>query len=332
MSTNPQISYRMLTPLVRIKINTSEKLHFHLNDQLQIIINDKTVFPQWNNMQVDVGQTTQILPGISAMSFNRDPLLLALCPFVDDYPDAATRILDFLLKGFALFKTTLDTKFKLGPRIVHTLDSTPNIRSLNLRGSDDFSEFTGKIYEINMSELKMFKDFYSQFESQLNQITDKKFLESLEFFTKATRTSNDIEKFIFLSISFEFLFSKEDSELSYRFSNRIALLLGDDSVDRIRIGKVIKNVIYRQRSKIIHGASVVTPPKDILQYFFEVMRISLLRFISLYRAGHVDPISELDSFLLLQDTTEYEKFRNDAVSLFDDLSNLKFNMIRTKVS
>ena len=101
MSDNPQVNYRMLTPLIRFKINTSEKLHFPLNENLQIIINDKTIFPQWNNMNLGEGVAPQqILPGIAAMSFNYEPLLFATYPYVDNYPDAATKVLDFLLKGF----------------------------------------------------------------------------------------------------------------------------------------------------------------------------------------------------------------------------------------
>lgn len=332
MTNTPQVNYRMLTPLIRIKINTKQKIQFPLNNNLKIIINDSTVFQQWNNAPLPDGKIIQMFPGMAGMSFNYNPLLFGLFSYVKDYPEDATKTLDNLLKGFALFKTTEQTKFKMGPRWVQTLTSTPLVVNVNIRGSDDWLEFTGKNYEMELSELNEFRDFYALLEPQLKMITDRKFLQALEFFSKATRISDSVEKFVFLSVAFEFLFSKESDELSYRFSNRIALLLGSNSEDRKRIGKIVKNVIYSQRSKIIHGASVVPPPTDILQYFFEIMRVSLLRFTSLYHTKHVDPISELDSFLLLQDTAIYEKFSHDAKMLFDNISNLQFYTTRTKIN
>lgn len=321
----------MLTPLIRFKFETKEKMHYQLTDNLRIIINDPTVFPQWNNMHIGGDRSIELFPGISAMSFNYNPLLLGFFPYVEDYPDAATKVLDYLLKGFALFKTTHDTKFKLGPRIVQTLNSVPQILMLNVRGSDDFQEFTGKSYELTLKELDEFKEFYIKLKNLLERLDNRKLLESLEFYIKATRTENSVDKFVFLSISFEFLFSKEDDELSYRFSNRASLLLGTNSAERKKISQLIKNVVYRQRSKIMHGSSVTPPENDVTMYFFELMRVSLLRFISLIYSEHNDPLEELDSFLLTQDTTLYEKFLKDAESIFSEISKMRFQSIRKKI-
>jgi len=331
MTNTPQVNYRMLTPLIRIKINTKQKIQFPLNNNLKIIINDSTVFQQWNNAPLPNGKIIQMFPGIAGMSFNYNPLLFGLFSYVKNYPEVATITLDNLLKGFALFKTTEQTKFKMGPRWVQTLTSTPLVVNVNIRGSDDWQEFTGKNYEMELSELNEFRDFYALLEPQLKMITDRKFLQALEFFSKATRTSDSVEKFVFLSVAFEFLFSKESDELSYRFSNRIALLLGDNDEERKRIARASKSVIYQQRSKIVHGSSVTPPSDDVLAYFLEIIRVCLLRFISLYDKGRIDPLTEIDSFLLLQDNNKYTKFSDDAKSLFGDTSKLQFQTIRTKI-
>lgn len=329
MSTDPQVNYRMLTPLIRIKIKTDKKLHYKINNNLTIIENDPTVFPSWNNSTFG-SQTIQILSGMSAMSFNYSPLLVGFFPYVKNYPDEATEVLDIFLTALALFKTTSNTKLKAGPRIVQTLTAAPLIRMLNIRGSDDWGEFQGKEYPLEMSELDDFKNFYNTFEPLFKKIINKKFKFALEFFSKSSRTADVIEKFIFLSLSFEFLFSKENDELSYRFSNRTALLLGDNFTERSKIAKIIKNVIYQKRSSIIHGSNMDPPTEDILLFFNELMRTALLQFISLYDAGYTDPISDIDSFLLKQQTNEYDEFKKKSLSLFLEISRLKFQCIRTK--
>jgi hypothetical protein len=81
----------------------------------------------------------------------------------------------------------------------------------------------------------------------------------------------------------------------------------------------------------MHGSSVTPPENDVTMYFFELMRVSLLRFISLIYSEHNDPLEELDSFLLTQDTTLYEKFLKDAESIFSEISKMRFQSIRKKI-
>jgi len=323
------VSYRMLTPLIRIRIDTTEKLHYDINNNIRIIVNDNQVFQNFN-VHIIGQNRMELFSGVSAMVFNYNPLLVIQFPYVDDFPEQAYAILNVFLKALALFKTTSNTKLKDGPRIIQTVLSNNSLGIEVLRGSDDVQESHAKPYELKLSEIDQFRDFFNQFLNIFSNVKNKKFLYALDFYSKASKTEDVIEKFIFLSLAFEFLFSKENDELSYRFSNRAALLIGENFQERQKISTVIKNVIYEKRSAIVHGSNMKPPSDDILSYFNEFMRCSLLRFLSLLERGYSKPLSNLDSFLLKQDSGDYSQFIVDCNNIFSNLGKLQFQSIRKK--
>lgn len=323
------VNYRMLTPLIRINLETTEPLHYQINQNIMIVVKDLQVFQNFNMVNLE-NFATQHFSGMSGMVFTYNPLMVTTFPYVDDYPDHAERVLKDFLDALALFKTTTKTKLKDGPRIVQTITAQNMIQWLNIRGSDDTHDFKGKRYDLTLAELEEFKEFYNKLIPIITGFQENKIIPAIDFYSRASRHFDITEKFIFLSLALETLFSQEEDELSYRFSNRISLLLGNNYEERTRIAKSIKSVIYKRRSMIVHGSNLATPPEDEYEYLNEVIRVSILRYLSLMTNGISDPISELDSFLLKQNSDNYNDFKNKSMSTFGELAELKFQNIRNK--
>lgn len=321
----------MLTPLIRLDIDTKNKLHYIINSNILIVKNDLQIFKNFNIVSVP-NFTTQHFSGMSSMVFTYNPLMVTTFPFVKDYPKHAENILKNFLDTLSLFKTTLNTKLKDGPRIIQTITAQNTIQWLNIQGSDDTLDFSGKHYFLTLCELDELKIFFNKLNPILEKLNSDTILSAISFYSRSSRHIDSTEKFVFLSIALESLFSKENDELSYRFSNRMALLLGNTHEERLKISASIKKVIYKKRSMIVHGSNNSYPSDDEFMYLNELIRVSILKFISLYENGIQDPLSELDSFLLKQETTDYNDFKQKSTSLFGNLSNLQFYNIRKKAS
>ncbi len=322
------VNYRMLTPLIRIKLDVKTKFQYQISPNIVIFANDLQIFQNFNIINLP-NYTSEHFSGMSSMVFTYNPLLVTTFPYVDDFPDQSDAMLKLFLDALALFKTTTNTKLKDGPRIIQSLTAQPQIAVLVIRGSDDTQDFQGKQYPLSIKELDEFRDFYNKL-VQVTKTKENKILPAIDFYSKASRHFDITEKYIFLSLALESLFSKESDELIYRFSNRISLLLGNNFEERKRIAKSIKNVIYRRRSNIVHGTDLSAPSEDEYEYLNEVIRVSILRYLSLINNGILNPIDELDSFLLKQNTDEYDEFKKKSLLAFSTLSELRFQNIRTK--
>jgi len=319
--------YKMITPLIRIKLESKEKLEFKLvPDRISIFDHSKEIFDSFNTMKFGQ-QSQQLFSGMDAMVFHYNPFLVCVFPYREDYPEHAYIVIDNFLKTLALFKTT-NTKLKIGPRIVVTVTEENLGLMLNVRGSDDSRESKASQYELTNNELVLLQNFYNTFQESLTKLHNNRLSYALEFYTKASRTEDLIEKYIFLSLTLEMLFSREKDELGYRFSNRIALLLGDNHEQRKWIRNNVKDVIYHRRSAIVHGDLVNPPTVKEFFYLNELMRSSILRFISLILYKRNDPIHEIDDFLLKQNSEEYEKFKDDTTSLFGELSYFQYSKVK----
>ena len=82
-------------------------------------------------------------------------------------------------------------------------------------------------------------------------------------------------------VSLEALYSKDEerTEMRYRFSNRIATLLGENTSDRLDIQKKARS-LYNKRSALVHGS--LKKLEDAEQgILFRWIRESILRFMSL---------------------------------------------------
>ncbi|AKB54165.1 MULTISPECIES: HEPN domain-containing protein [Methanosarcina] len=93
---------------------------------------------------------------------------------------------------------------------------------------------------------------------------DKSISRSIEWFNRYFYEFNIEHRFIFLMLLMESLCSSEGekTEILYKLSNRISLIIGRNDEDIISIAKCVKK-LYGKRSEIIHGSSLVVEEKYV---------------------------------------------------------------------
>ena len=116
-----------------------------------------------------------------------------------------------------------------------------------------------KSYELKKSEkpelLSLWRK-YSKFRKSLGSLDTGRFFNlAIKWFNMGVEENDYENKIIDFFVSFEALCLPERSELSYRLSNRVALLLGRDCEESEKIRKFMIKA-YKIRSDIVHGAKV----------------------------------------------------------------------------
>ncbi|MDQ1273399.1 MAG: hypothetical protein QG591_2029, partial [Planctomycetota bacterium] len=93
---------------------------------------------------------------------------------------------------------------------------------------------------------------------------EKSISRAIEWFNRYFYEFNIEHRFIFLMLLMETLCSSknEKTEVLYKLSNRISLIIGKNDEDMISITKCVKK-LYDKRSKIIHGSSSVIEEKYV---------------------------------------------------------------------
>jgi len=185
-----------------------------------------------------------------------------------------------------------------------------------------------KHYFLKKEEYDDFINLLSKYERfwHDNKITDqtskqlKRINLARHYFLRNYQTKSLVDRHISLSVALEALYGEGQSELQYRYSNRAALLLGDD----IKIRKTVySNVLraYKKRSSILHGGiSWILEPKEILSYT-EIIRQTILRCISLYTQDYLNIGKTLDECTL--DPEKHSRLLKDAKTLFGSSSKYK---------
>ena len=140
------------------------------------------------------------------------------------------------------------------------------------------------------------------------------------FFARYLQTFDLVERHIFLSVALEALVGEGQHELKYRYSNRAALLLGDDIKRRTDVYGDIQKA-YNTRSDILHGRVKWTvKPEEVLVYN-EIIRQMILRSISLYMRGYQNVSKALDK--CMHDSKKHAKLLKDAKAHFGKTSEYK---------
>jgi len=140
------------------------------------------------------------------------------------------------------------------------------------------------------------------------------------YFLKNYQTKDLVDRHIFLSVALEALYGEGQHELMYRYSNRAALLLGDDANRRRAVYSAVKRA-YQKRSDILHGrTSWILEPKEVLSYT-EIIRQTILRCISLYTQGYLNIGKILDE--CMHNPEKHAKLLKDAKELFGPTSEYK---------
>ncbi|MFZ0183534.1 MAG: hypothetical protein WAL88_01710 [Nitrosotalea sp.] len=102
---------------------------------------------------------------------------------------------------------------------------------------------------------------------------------ALKFYRKAKLQEELSDKLISYFISLESLFTDESTEITFRFSRRMAILLGKTSQQRKKLVEMGKKM-YKLRSKVVHGNESKIEQKSLIVIDIWV-RNSILSFILL---------------------------------------------------
>ena len=130
---------------------------------------------------------------------------------------------------------------------------------------------------------------------------------ALRRFNLGVEDPNIEDKFIDFMISLEALFMGGTAELTYKFSNRVAVLLGETDVEKEDI-KTFMVKAYNVRSSTVHGEKVRPvcineqniPLETMVEKIEEIVRKSILCFIKLSKTYKDKDavLKELDRSLL----------------------------------
>ncbi|GIU70989.1 MAG: hypothetical protein KatS3mg003_0468 [Candidatus Nitrosocaldaceae archaeon] len=221
-------------------------------------------------------------------------------------------VIGIFFRALGLFKTE---KVSFKSDIVHmTVEINDNHKEVVMSGGlipyppshDIEREYIGG-YELLHSEKDVFEEFYRRF-FEFSNHHDVRLQKqrwdinmALRFLdrTLMTYTSNNkfTDRFIFLSIALEALFSKgKESSKKEKYSTRGANLLCDDPQERNWLYEKI-STLYDLRSEIVHGNPKFMLHKYDLYALYEIVRCSILRFIVLYMNGFCDIIDKLDEIV-----------------------------------
>lgn len=224
------------------------------------------------------------------------------------------------LQALGLFKSTLSV-LRLG--------------GLYVKGETGGGNFGWENTIVGMKHYFLGREEYDDFVDLLagykrfwheNRITDQtsKQLRRINwarhYFLRNYQAKSLVDRHIFLSVALESLFGEGQRELRYRYSNRVALLLGDDVKRRKTVCSSVLRA-YKNRSAILHGGmSWILEPKEVLSYS-EIIRQTILRCISLYTKGYLDIGKMLDK--CMHDPERHAELLKDAKALFGPFSEYR---------
>jgi len=239
--------------------------------------------------------------------------------------EKAVNHLYLFLQSLGLFKSTLSL-LMVGGLLVRQLDEVNSFPSefFGLESSiylgpryvlwneeyNDFLEFLNKY--------KYFRSNYEENKSSEKQL--KRIYGAIRFYTRSFQSVSPVPRFINLCISLECLFGEGQHELKYRYSNRVAMLLGDNIERRKSVYNNIRK-LYDKRSKILHGRTKWSiSPKEVLT-LNEIIRQSILRCISLYIKKYKKITQSLDD--CLHDPNKHKELLKDSRFYFGKQSDFK---------
>jgi len=146
--------------------------------------------------------------------------------------------------------------------------------------------------------------------------SENKYIKKAINFLKRARSSTlEENQIINCFIAIETLFSyNEGTELGFRISNRMAILLANSNSERTRIRLDMKK-LYKLRSSIVHGGNEFH--KGSRGSLFLYVRESIFRFLSLSQIynNHEAILEEIDNAMI--DNDNLIGLRRDSSKMFD---------------
>lgn len=176
----------------------------------------------------------------------------------EDYQSLENLIQEYLIPVIGLLRLYKEGGIWMPLRYSFCVkDGTPKVFSRLMEGLKIVSQ---EDYSIEDSELPDLQDFIQHVKVPF----DEGFLQlALENYELSYRIHNPSLSFLSLMMGLEALVNDAPSEIQYRTSRNVAVLLGKDKAEADLIFKEIKKM-YRKRSVIVHTGSVGSVDKEDL--------------------------------------------------------------------
>lgn len=157
------------------------------------------------------------------------------------------------------------------------------------------TQFINSEYNLSSEETSEFEEFWTIVVDQLSE-PDDNYRVALDKFQNSFQRGNENDRLLDCVIALEALYLKsgEQQEMSYRLSQRGALLLSEDEGEALEIKETLKEA-YNKRSRLVHGSTADADRESVLR-LHNLTRESLATFIEMKHNGkeHDDIIRELD--------------------------------------
>jgi len=146
-------------------------------------------------------------------------------------------------------------------------------------------------YELNEETLTKFIEFFDSYWDIIHQ-KPQPLWNALFRFSSSYEKRTLADRLVDLMIAMEALFG-DNGELTYKISLRSACMLYPAGEARERAFDTIKK-LYEERSKIVHGKTLNSRSDNKrISQFEDYVRNSIIKFLHLYRDGHLSTSSIL---------------------------------------
>lgn len=156
---------------------------------------------------------------------------------------------------------------------------------------------------------------------------------AIEYLRRTWHETEEREDIVILDcfVALEALFSKsgEKTEMTYKLSNRISTMLGDNTDSRIKIRKEIRD-LYDLRSRIVHGDHIELQ-QNAFGNLIVYTREAIFRFVrlSMNYSSHNEIIDKIDDAMI--DNSLCSKLRTESSDLYESLLR-EFGKSRKKLA
>lgn len=178
---------------------------------------------------------------------------------------------------------------------VYTKSISPFHKGSESTGGKPNIRFCDSIYDMDSNDCEDFQEFWEVMSEQIDNPPET-YRIALNKFSNSFRRQNENDRSLDSVIALEALYLKtgEQQEMSYRLSQRGALLLGDSKETAKDVKKALKDA-YSTRSTLVHGGQADVD-HEFISNLHDITRKRLSEFLKLNDSGksHKEIIDSLD--------------------------------------
>ncbi len=190
-----------------------------------------------------------------------------------------------------LFERNGDVRYQR----IFTEPISPFHKGNETSGGEPNIRFFGSRYEMDSEDCEEFKEFWTVMSEQIDDPPET-YRIALDKFSHSFRRQNENDRLLDSVIALEALYLKtgEQQEMSFRLSQRGALLLGESREKAEEIKQALKEA-YSTRSTLVHGGQTDVG-HDFVSNLHDITRRTLSEFLKLNNSGksHEEIIESLD--------------------------------------